>query len=155
MITAVRSWRWRRDFCGYHSHVGALLQQLGVSHHFYCYRGHLFGHYSVFIFFSVFFLRSISVRVLYFAPHGSAMIIHWYPNAQIWSLIFEGKGVTTCALRPLTLIGIMRLGITTSLHQAIGRTVLLSIGRPFPVPTANSMEQLVGDSSINTTGRKM
>ncbi|KAI1734801.1 hypothetical protein F4680DRAFT_330626 [Xylaria scruposa] len=55
--------------------------------------------FGLHLLFSLF--RGISVRVLCFAPHGSATIIHWYSNAQIWSLIFEGKGVTTCALRPL------------------------------------------------------
>ncbi|KAI0458104.1 hypothetical protein F5B21DRAFT_39783 [Xylaria acuta] len=154
MITAVRSWHWRRDFCGYP-------QLCATARSFESFlllsRPFIQALFGLHLLFSLF--RGISVRVLCFAPHGSAMIIHWYSNAQIWSLIFEGKGVTTCALRPFngSLIGITRLGITTSLHQAIGRTLSFSIGGPFSISNGKFHGvKLVGDmsSSINTTGRQ-
>lgn len=157
MITTVRSWRRRRDFCGYPQLCRSVVATARSFESFLLLlRPFIRALFGLRLLFSLF--RGISVRVLCFAPHGSAMIIHWYSNAQIWSLIFEGKGFTICALRPLIIDRNHVTGnnyILASGYRA--RTLSFSIRRLSPYQRQFQMEGvLVGDnsSSFNTAGRK-
>ncbi|KAI0805396.1 hypothetical protein GGR55DRAFT_273114 [Xylaria sp. FL0064] len=73
--------------------------------------------------------RGISAGFIVLHRHDFAAIIHWYSNAQIWSLILRARDYNLCITAVKPLIGIMRLGIPVTLHGAIKRILSFSIGR--------------------------
>ncbi|KAI1160939.1 hypothetical protein F5B18DRAFT_470476 [Nemania serpens] len=106
---------------------------------------------GIHILFSLF--SGISVRDLYFAPSrlGSEYSLGT-PSAQIWSLIFEGKGIIiiTCALRPFILdrnYATGNIDSPVSCHKA--NSVIPY--RMAPIPTTTGIEQeLVRDHRPST-----